>query len=85
MKKLILLALLAVIMAGCVENGYKVEKSSKVFVDITYDSCEYVYSNISDKMAHKGNCKFCAERDSIKWEKRKKELEELVSRLLDNK
>ena len=23
---------------------------------------------------HKGNCKFCAERDSIKWEKRKAEL-----------
>jgi len=82
MKKLILLALLAVIMAGCIENDYKVEKSSKIFVDIAYDSCEYVYSNISDKMAHKGNCKFCAERDSIKWEKRKAEIVELLKKEL---
>ena len=44
-----------------------------------YDSCEYItiYSGVS----HKGNCKFCKERDSIKWEKRKKELEELVLKL----
>lgn len=80
MKKLILLALLAVIMAGCVENGYKVEKSSKVFVDITYDSCEYVYSNSGQRLAHKGKCKFCEHRDSIKWEKRKAEIVELLKR-----
>lgn len=85
MKKIILLALLVMIMVGCMENDFEIEKSSKVFVDITYDSCEYVYSNISDKMAHKGNCKFCEERDSIKWEKRKKELVELISKLLDDK
>ncbi len=82
MKKLILLALLAVIMEGCLWDGCEVEKSSMNYVDIIYDSCEYVYSNISDKMAHKGNCKFCAERDSIKWEKRKAEIVELLKREL---
>ena len=74
MKKLILLALLAVIMVGCVEDGYKVEKSSKIFVDIIYDSCEYVFSNSAERLAHKGNCKYCEKRDSIKWEIRKAEL-----------
>jgi hypothetical protein len=74
MKKLILLALLAVITTGCVTDGYEVRKSSSVFADIIYDSCEYVYSNTAERMAHKGNCKFCEYRDSIKWEKRKAEL-----------
>lgn len=36
---------------------------------ITIDSCEYVKT--IDQLAHKGNCKYCAER-------RKKELEEYV-------
>lgn len=80
MKKLILLALLVVIMAGCLEDGYIVEKSSKVYVDIIYDSCEYVYSNSTERLAHKGNCKYCEKRDSIKWEKRKAEIVELLKR-----
>lgn len=74
MRKFILFVPLAVIMAGCVGNGYKVEKTSSFFVDIIYDSCEYVYSNTTERLAHKGNCKYCAQRDSIKWEKRKAEL-----------
>ena len=55
------------------------------------DSCEYIIRADRDGsghrgygfgfMAHKGNCRFCKERDSIKWEKRKKELEELVIKL----
>ena len=45
------------------------------------DSCEYICWN--NRMAHKGNCRFCEERDSIKWEKRKKGLEELVKKLKD--
>ena len=74
MRKLILFVPLAVIMTGCVTDGYKIPKSSNVFADIIYDSCEYVYSNTAERMAHKGNCKFCEYRDSIKWEKRKAEL-----------
>ena len=80
MKKLILLTLLAVITAGCIENGSEISKSSKIFVDVTYDSCEYVVSNATERMAHKGNCKFCAERDSLEWEKRKAEIVELLKR-----
>ena len=80
MKKLILLALLAVIMAGCFTDGYEIHKSSHAFADIIYDSCEYVVSNAAERMAHKGNCKYCAKRDSIKWEKRKAEIVELLKR-----
>jgi hypothetical protein len=74
MKKLILLALSAVIMAGCFTDGYEIHKSSHAFADIIYDSCEYVMSSVTERMAHKGNCKFCEHRDSIKWEKRKQEI-----------
>lgn len=74
MKKLIIFALSAVIMAGCFTDGYEIHKSSRAFADVIYDSCEYVLSNASERMAHKGNCKFCEQRDSIKWEKRKAEL-----------
>ena len=74
MKKLIVFALLAVMMAGCLTDGYEIHKSSHLFADIIYDSCEYVLSTIDEGMSHKGNCKFCEQRDSIKWEKRKAEL-----------
>ena len=76
MKKIILLALSALMMVGCgnIENG-----DTHII-----DSCEYIgylgYGS-SDIIAHKGNCRFCEERDSIKWEKRKKELKELVEQL----
>ena len=80
MKKVLILALLAVIMAGCFTDGYEIHKSSCVFADVIYDSCEYVLSNAAERMAHKGNCKFCAQRDSIKWEKRKAEIVELLKR-----
>ena len=80
MKKLILFALLAVIMAGCFTDGYEIHKSSRAFADVIYDSCEYVLSNAAERMAHKGNCKYCEKRDSIKWEKRKAEIVELLKR-----
>ncbi len=79
MKKIILLALAALIMVGCIE----VEKDSNGHIAVNtgadisiIDSCEYVACGYG--LAHKGNCRFCKERDSIKWEKRRKELEELV-------
>ena len=76
-KKLILLALTALMIVGCISD----EKEAKVyendgFAILTYDSCEYVFKTAGYKgfLAHKGNCRFCKER-------RQKELEELVIKL----
>ena len=71
MKKLILLALLAVIMVGCSLEGRDL---SEAYVSCEIDSCEYVVISGFTDPTHKGNCKYCVERDSIKWEKRKAEL-----------
>lgn len=81
MKKLIILALLAVIMDGC-DSEVKYTKHQTITQDVgvfEYDSCEYI--TIYNGVSHKGNCKYCAQRDSIKWKKRKKELEELMIKL----
>ena len=76
MKKLILLLTLAFVMCGCVEQNadgsYKIGGEIKVVV---IDSCEYI--TMQYRLAHKGNCKFCAER-------RKKEQEELIRRLKED-
>ena len=97
MKKFILLALIVLMMIGCEDVNKEptypryVKKSNDVkFVVI--DSCEYIINkekyafaytdNVYETYTHKGNCRFCKERDSIKWEKRKKELlEELIIKL----
>jgi len=80
MKKLILLAVMSAMMVGCnkselnADGTYSPGKSQKVYV---VDSCEYVGKLDEGKwnyLAHKGNCRFCAER-------RQKELEELVKQL----
>ena len=73
-KKIILLALTTLMMVGCDNNGKPLG-----YTYIELDSCEYISG--LNQLAHKGNCRFCKERDSIKWEKRKKELEELVIKL----
>lgn len=75
MKKLILLALLAVIMAGCSLDG---RDMSEVYSVCTIEGCEYVVISGVTEPTHKGNCKYCAERDSIKWEKRKAEIVKLL-------
>ena len=77
MKKIIFIALAALMMVGCVEkdsNGHiaiNTGNSNNPNISII-DSCEYV--GWSYGLAHKGNCRFCAER-------RQKELEELVIKL----
>lgn len=75
MKKLILLALTAAMVAGCTETSeaYIIDGREVVVID----SCEYIRNlqyGGSRSYAHKGNCKFCAER-------RKQELKELVELL----
>ena len=74
-KKIILLALTAVMMAGC---GRKVVYTSDDINIVVIDSCEYLkcytYGINSFVYSHKGNCRFCKER-------RQKELEELVIKL----
>lgn len=69
MKKLLLLALTAMMMVGCGHNKWY-ELQSYGFQ--TIDSCEYVIGYY--KLSHKGNCKYCAER-------RKQELKELIEEL----
>ena len=75
MKKIILLALTALVMAGCDYNSNSnidTKTQGLIFGTIIIDSCEYVSS--AYKLSHKGNCRFCKER-------RQKELEELVIKL----
>ena len=73
MKKLIFLALTALVMTGCNYEKVKYKVTDDYYI-VVIDSCEYVKYGPSYGFQHKGNCKFCAER-------RKKELEELVSKL----
>jgi uncharacterized protein YcfL len=73
MKKIILLALTALIMVGCVEH-YKETKINSDYSVRVIDSCEYIVLSGVGVKAHKGNCRFCEER-------RQKELKELVTKL----
>lgn len=62
MKKIILLALAAMMMTGC--KYFKYEDGSYYTVT-TLDSCEYIISGSiinSYNITHKGNCKYCKER-----------------------
>lgn len=81
MKKLILLALATLMMVGCEyqnpDGSYDTSKSLTMET-VVIDSCEYI--NGYNRLTHKGNCHFCEERDSIKWEKRKKELIEQLKK-----
>lgn len=79
MKKLILLALLAVVMTGC-RNGEVYKRNGDSCVVTEVNGCEYIMLRNAYGFQHKGNCKFCEERDSIKWEKRKAEIVELLKK-----
>lgn len=90
MKKIILLALATLMMVGCdIETReHKQEheqKEQRVFEwnnqVVIIDSCEYISEEMRGLVEHKGNCRFCKVRDSLKWERRKKELKELVEQL----
>ena len=78
MKKLLLLALTAVIMAGCekiMDTDYYTGEGFRV---CTIDSCEYIHLSNGNGAyyTHKGNCKYCVER-------RKQEIRELIQELKD--
>ena len=78
MKKIILLALTALMMVGCeYKTDAEIEEAERLkgFNIIVIDSCEYIRG--AHKLAHKGNCRFCEER-------RQKELEELVEQIKEN-
>lgn len=75
MKRLLVLALLALLFDSCTEHessqakiDYSIAKlekrMSKACVVVVFDSCEYVVMLEHGRgyMAHKGNCKFCAKR-----------------------
>ena len=72
MKKLLLLALTALMVVGCGEYQGKGNSALVGYSDIEIDSCQYIVGY--NVLAHKGNCRFCKER-------RQKELEELVIKL----
>lgn len=72
MKKLILLALTALMMVGCGDYQSEGNFSLVGYSDIEIDSCQYIVGY--NVLAHKGNCRFCKER-------RQKELEELVEQI----
>ena len=75
MKKSILIALTFLMMVGCnyTRTDHTTSDGKRVGI---IDSCEYIiYSNgYGQHYAHKGNCRFCAER-------RKQELDSLVKQL----
>ena len=63
MKKIILLTLTALMMIGCeyqTADGYYDTSKSFTMRTVVIDSCEYISGYY--KLAHKGNCKFCAKR-----------------------
>ena len=64
MKKLLLFAL-ATMMVGCQDEegrNYATDERGYTYKVTVIDSCEYIYT-FRYKLAHKGNCKFCAERN----------------------
>ena len=75
MKKILLLIIITS-MISCNEynpdGSYKTNMTLGRFYLLKIDSCEYIRSRY--RLAHKGNCKYCAER-------RKQELKELIKKL----
>ena len=83
MKKIILLILTVLMMAGCYQVKANHKKNIELVCDyelesIEYQGCEYIIMQSHFKqhgtMIHKGNCKYCKER-------RQKELKELVKQI----
>lgn len=73
MKSIVTIVLAAILLVGCdyqnPDGSYDTSKSVGMST-VVIDSCEYIDAYYG--LAHKGNCKYCAER-------RKKELENLIN------
>ena len=77
MKKIMLLALTALMMMGCKEPGTIDTIEGLKIKIVNIDSCEYIerYTyGFNSVYSHKGNCRFCKER-------RQKELKELIEQI----
>ena len=78
MKKLLLIAFVVLMMVGCdyqnPDGSYDTSKSLSLET-IVIDSCEYISGYY--RLAHKGNCKFCAKR-------RERLINNLNKRLINN-
>jgi len=64
MKKLLLLALLTTMVVGCKDEegrNYATDERGYTYEVSVIDSCEYFRSTYI--LAHKGNCRFCIERN----------------------
>lgn len=75
MKKISLLTLTAFIAVGCDHqnaDGSYSTSGSLMMETVVIDSCEYI--SAYNRLAHKGNCRFCVER-------RKQEMKDLVNEL----
>ena len=83
MKKIITLALTAMMVVGCeYRTDAQIKEANRMngFNIVVIDSCEYLKNDKTygyqgfGYFAHKGNCRFCAER-------RKKELDSLATKI----
>lgn len=82
MKKILLSIPLLGVLIGCSLEG---EDLSVVYTECIIDSCEYVAISGFTEPTHKGNCKFCERRDSLKWERRKSEIKEIIKNICYDK
>lgn len=71
MKRILLLIALALLL-GCSgrkthkeDTGIRIERTSGTVKIVEIDSCEYLYFTdfYAGALAHKGNCKYCTERN----------------------
>lgn len=71
MKKIVILALTALMMVGCeYKTDAEIEEAKRLqgFNIVVIDSCEYLIKRETSGycgfgyFAHKGNCRFCKER-----------------------
>ena len=60
----LIIGVATIINLSCIENSKVQERKVQERIDystITIDSCEYIKMN--SRLAHKGNCKYCKERN----------------------
>lgn len=77
MKKIVFIALTALLLVGCKKTDkYYDEKIPNGYHVVVIDSCEYINAGYGYGQFHKGNCKYCEQR-------RKKEQKELIQKIYE--